>query len=591
MAMSGSKSVTVTNWDTLKFSWTVTSQSIANNTSTVSWKMELISGSSGAINSTASKPWTVVVDNQKFSGNNYVNIGNNSTKTLASGTKTITHNTDGTKMFAYSFAQTFDITFSGSSIDVISGSGSATLDTISRQAKITAAPNFNDEENPTITYSNPAGNAVTSLQACISLSGDIDISYRDIPKTGTIYTFNLTEAERNVLREATTSSNKRTVKFYVKTEINGELFYSSTSRTFTIINGTPTLSPKIVDNNATTIALTGDSNKLVRYVSDALITTGATAKKGAYIVSQKVVCGNKSITSDSGIITEVPSGTFVFTATDNRGNTVTQTVTKTIAQYVNISCNLVAENPSTEGEMTFTISGNYFSDSFGAKTNDLNVSYRYKANDDAYSDWITAGVIASDNTYTSVVTLSGLDYQSSYTIQANAYDLISEISSAEVKVKSTPVFDWGENDFNFNVPVNFNGDVTLSTINGEPYESTQKVLWEGAFYMQASHTIALKEAISKQKSGIVLIFSVYASGAPVDQIQQFFVSKKSIELLPDAVHTFLLVTAANFGGVGAKSLKFTDTTISGGAVNTTSGTSSSISYDNDAFVLRYVIGV
>ena len=68
------------------------------------------------------------------------------------------------------------------------------LDRIPRQADITSAPDFNDEQNPTIGYSNPAGNSVNSLQACISLTGaSADVSYRDIPKTGSSYTFNLTE--------------------------------------------------------------------------------------------------------------------------------------------------------------------------------------------------------------------------------------------------------------------------------------------------------------------------------------------------------------------------------------------------------------
>jgi hypothetical protein len=73
-----------------------------------------------------------------------------------------------------------------------------------KYATITYAPNFNDESNPTIKYNNPAGKTVTSLQACISLDGSkADVSYRNIPKKGTSYTFDLTDEERNVLRENT----------------------------------------------------------------------------------------------------------------------------------------------------------------------------------------------------------------------------------------------------------------------------------------------------------------------------------------------------------------------------------------------------
>ena len=43
--------------------------------------------------------------------------------------------------------------------------------------------------------------------------------------------------------------------------------------------------------------------------------------------------------------------------------------------------------------------------------------------------------------------------------------------------------------------------------------------------------------------------------------------------------------------MAAKYLYFTDTTITGHAGNTSSGTNSSISYNNKNYALRYVIGV
>ena len=131
MATSGSKSVTVTSWNTLKFSWWENSQSIANNTTTIGWKLELIAGSSGRIDSSASKSWSVTVNGTKYSGTNTVGVSNNATKTLASGTTTIAHNSNGTKSFSYSFSQQFSITFDGTSIGTKSGSGSGTVDSCS----------------------------------------------------------------------------------------------------------------------------------------------------------------------------------------------------------------------------------------------------------------------------------------------------------------------------------------------------------------------------------------------------------------------------------------------------------------------------
>lgn len=134
MAKSGSTSVSVTSWDDLKFSWWVEDdgQSIASNTTTVNWKMELIAGSSGRIAATATCPWDIEVNGVEYSGDVNVGIANNATKELAKGSTKIAHNADGTKTFKYSFNQYFGITFSKVWITDVGGTGEGTLDTIPR---------------------------------------------------------------------------------------------------------------------------------------------------------------------------------------------------------------------------------------------------------------------------------------------------------------------------------------------------------------------------------------------------------------------------------------------------------------------------
>lgn len=136
MATSGYTDVKFTSWDTLRFNWALSSQSVANNTSTITWNLQLISGEYGRINSTASKAWSVTVNGTTYSGKNTIGIGNNATKVLASGTTTIAHNSDGTKTFSYSFSQEMAITFSGVYIGTKSGSGSGTLTTIPRKSTL-----------------------------------------------------------------------------------------------------------------------------------------------------------------------------------------------------------------------------------------------------------------------------------------------------------------------------------------------------------------------------------------------------------------------------------------------------------------------
>lgn len=464
MATSGSKSVAVTSYDTLKFSWERTGYSTADNTSTISWKMELIAIANGAISSSASKSWSVTVDGKTWSGTNTVGISSNSTKTLASGSKVITHNSDGTKTFSYSFSQAFNITFGGSSIKTKSGSGSGELTAIARAATITSAPNFTDDENPTITYSNPAGSTVTALKACISFDGTADnITYRDISKTGTSYTFSLTEAERNILRNGTTTSNSRTVKFYIRTTIGGTNYHSSVSKTLTIANPKPTLNPTVTDIGEISTQLTGKaSSTVIKNFNRMAITFGASAVKGASIVSKKVVCGSKNRTSD-GNLDYVDSGTFTFSVTDSRGNTTTKTVTKTLINYTKVTCNIVNTSFTTDGKISFTINGAYWHGNFGAVNNSLDVKYQLYEQGGSGS-WITTSptISTSNNTYSVNISVSGLDYRKKYSLVAYAADQCYRWANDDAvytpitTLSCIPVFDWGENDFNFNVPVAIN---------------------------------------------------------------------------------------------------------------------------------------
>ena len=48
-----------------------------------------------------------------------------------------------------------------------------------------------------------------------------------------------------------------------------------------------------------------------------------------------------------------------------------------------------------------------------------------------------------------------MDYTKAYTFQSRAVDSLDNAETAEYKVKLIPIFDWSEDDFNFNVPVHF----------------------------------------------------------------------------------------------------------------------------------------
>ena len=227
----------------------------------------------------------------------------------------------------------------------------------------------------------------------------------------------------------------------------------------------PTLSPKVEDSNTAAVALTGDANTFIRYISDAAITSGAAARNSATLKSIKVTCGSQSITTSTGTIQKVDSGTFTFTATDSRGYSTTQTIEKTLINYINPTCNLNISNPTTDGNLSFTITGNYFNSSFGAVNNTLSVYYKYKAGSGNYSDNIeVTNITLNNNTYTATINLTGLDYKETYTFQAFTIDKIKSVNSAEKVIKTTPVFSWSNDDFEFNVPVKFSGKTLFDIV-------------------------------------------------------------------------------------------------------------------------------
>lgn len=343
------------------------------------------------------------------------------------------------------------------------------LDKINRGATISAAPNFNDEENPTITYSNKSGDSTTLLQACISLTGATDdIAYRDLPTDGTTYTFELTDAERDILRNATLDgSTKRKVRFYVKSEVAGYSYSKYLEKEFEVINCMPEIHATIYDVNENTVALTQNSDVFVFGASDLQFQVEATPKKGATITGYNTICGSKSSTLQQSTFYWVEANEVVFTATDNRGQTATLTWPFETIEYVRPTVNVevgeltIDDAGGASATAPVKISGTFFNSTFGEEgvQNELTIALKHTGTGEEWNELpiILWGDNINGNTYWCEVDVSGLDYTQQLTFQARVSDKATSVDSAEQTTRLTPIFDWGESDFNFNVPVSFQG--------------------------------------------------------------------------------------------------------------------------------------
>ena len=135
---------------------------------------------------------------------------------------------------------------------------------------------------------------------------------------------------------------------------------------------------------------------------------------------------------------------------------------------------------------------------------------------------------------------------------------------------------------------------TLTPAASEKVFHEQKILWGGdmqsGMYMTAGHTANLLEPVSQQPNGIILVFSAYESATETNYGWQCFFVPKLLVSLTTSGHAFEL-TRGKHTRHGTKYLYIHDDHITGHADNSLTGTSNGITYQNNKFVLRYVIGI
>lgn len=434
--------------------WESGSQDIAGNKTTISWSCGLHPEEQYYTN--AIKMGAVVINGQTvYSGGTYSDITDYKDHTFASGTLDIFHNNDGSKTFTVS-------AFSGwlyGNGDYTASAESFALPAIPRAATITSAPNFTDVDNPAIAYANPAGSAVSALDVCISLTGSAsDIAYRAVSTNGGSYTFQLTNAERAVLRNNTTLTRK--VVFLLRTKIGSTYYYDTVERTFTVTNNAATR-PSEAIAVAPVSALPAPFNALyIQGRTQAKITHTASGKFGATIkqysasVEGKAYSG-KTVTSDTlqtpGVLT------ITGTATDSRGFSTTASKTVTVLAYNTPSVvrngntgRFVCARSTSDGTISEDGTALYVecSKSFSplANNNKCTLRLRYAAEGGSWSNWITLLAESSGNDYAGVTPGVTLSVSVVYTIEIQAVDKLGESGSVETRIPTSEMtFHLGEN--------------------------------------------------------------------------------------------------------------------------------------------------
>lgn len=342
------------------------------------------------------------------------------------------------------------------------------------------ATNADIESASTITIARYDNSYVHSLHYSFgNLSGYITaaggISSSEVKISGTSVAFTVPSSFYSEIPNATSGICTITCRTYASADSLAVLG-DPTSCTF-IATASPSLcspivSGTVVDTNQTTILLTGDSSKLVRYLSTALCAISANARNGASIVSKSI--GGTTVSGDTITISgdDLTMQTIRFTATDSRGYTSTSDVPINLLPYTKLTCNPeVARTTPTGGGVSLNLTGMiYTGDWRNGVSNTLTIRYRYRESSTLiFSDWrtINSGITQQSSGYKTMSSISlldsngsdtGFDYQNSYVFEFEAKDGDGStdcmIITRQVTVqRGIPVFDWGENDFRFNVPI------------------------------------------------------------------------------------------------------------------------------------------
>ena len=307
MASSGSITTNEKEGRSITLSWTLSSQSIEKNTSTIAWTLKG-SGSSGGGSWVMSGAFKAVINgNTVYSSDTRIQLKKD--QVIASGSTTIAHNADGTKSFSLS-CQAGVYTYAVS----VTASGTHTLNTIPRASSVSAT-NVNMGSATKIAISRASSSFTHTLTYKFGSSTGTIVS----KTTFTSVSWTPAMSLANQIPKAVSGSCTITCDTYSGSTKVG-------SKTCTLTLTVPaTVKPTITSLGVTRVdgTVPTDWGIYVQSKSKATLTiNGAAGSYGSIISSYSISGGGFSSTESSfttGFLTT--SGTITFTAkvTDSRG--------------------------------------------------------------------------------------------------------------------------------------------------------------------------------------------------------------------------------------------------------------------------------
>ena len=284
------------------------------------------------------------------------------------------------------------------------------------------------------------------------------------------------------------------------TTYNGSTVIGSTTSSFVLQVDTSVYKPVITvgtltDIGSTTSGLTNGTFIKGKSMLNAPIDVEPN-DSGDTVATVEVTLGSTTQTVTGGTIGEgiafvfqalTTTNELVIKATDQRGYTVTQTVTITLLDYSDIAIQSVeyvrvnANDVETETGtyVRYTIKANAFLGSFGRVTNSITVTSQSKeASAGSYGASVTEQTVTTSGSGMGEITITGVTvgtYSAStqYDILFTLTDALSSVTATFLRVhEGVPVYAWGEDFFDVfgELHIHDRDDVTkYTTINADGY--------------------------------------------------------------------------------------------------------------------------
>lgn len=431
MATSGTIQEAIRTGYRLQIAWTVDSQSVANNTSTVTAKVQLVSaGSSYTINSSASKSGSLTINGTKYSFNFTASLSGNQTKTIYTKTVTVAHSADGTKTCSFSATCGINVTLSGTYYGNVTASGSGTFNTIARASTISSVTS-------SVSVNGTNEVTVNITRAASSFTHTVVFSFGSYSKTttgvGTSTSYAIPQSWLNAIPSATSGTAKVTVTTYSGSTKIG----TAVSKNFTLTvpsTVVPTISAVTLSEGVSGIA--AQFGGYVQNKSKIAVKIAAAGVLSSTIKSYKTTIQGANFTAasfTSGVLTKSGTSNVTVTVTDSRGRTASTTKSITVIAYAapkitsfqGFRC---LANGTENYEGTYLNAAVNFSVSSVGSKNTASYALEYKLKDAASWTALTSGSVYALNK--SIISASGfMSVDNSYDIRLSVTDFFSTVRS------------------------------------------------------------------------------------------------------------------------------------------------------------------